>query len=99
MAEPVAEFDKVWLKLESAPDQTSSGLLLKMEEEVKQNIGVVVSVGPGDQLDDGSYESHSIEEGSKVIFNEHSGREISLGGVDYVVCKVKDVVATFSEVE
>mmetsp|Transcript_44305 Transcript_44305/g.172405 ORF Transcript_44305/g.172405 Transcript_44305/m.172405 type:complete len:128 (-) Transcript_44305:383-766(-) len=99
MAKPVAEFDKVWLKLERAPDQTSSGLMLKTEEEIKQNIGVVVSVGPGDQLDDGSYESHAIKEGSKVIFNEHSGRDISLDGVDYVVCKVKDVVATFSEIE
>jgi len=41
MAKPVAEFDKVWLKLERAPDQTSSGLMLKTEEEIKQNIGVV----------------------------------------------------------
>ncbi len=51
-------------------------------------ISEVVSVGPGTKD-----APMTVKAGDKVITGKFAGQELKLDGVDYVICKVSDILA------
>ena len=80
--------DNVLLKAHEAPETTVSAIVLATTNKEKPMIYEVVSVGPGTKD-----APMTVKAGDKVITGKFAGQELKLDGVDYVICKVSDILA------
>ena len=76
--------DRVVAKIEKPLEKTKSGILLGEAKE-KPAYAVVESVGP---------EVKDIKKGDKIVYKEYSTTEIKVDGVEYIILKAEDVLAT-----
>ena len=74
--------DNVLLKSHEAEEKTASGIILSTATKEKSVISEVVSVGPGTK-----------DAPMTVKAGKFAGQELKLDGVDYVICKVSDILA------
>ena len=77
--------DKIVAVVEKPLEKTKSGILLGEAKE-KPAYAVVESVGP---------DVKDIKKGEKIVYKEYSTTEIKVDGVDYIILKEEDVLATF----
>ena len=70
--------------VEKPLEKTKSGILLGEAKE-KPAYAVVESVGP---------DVKDVKKGDKVVYKEYSTTEIKVDGVDYIILKEEDVLAT-----
>ena len=84
--------DNVLLKSHEAEEKTASGIILSTATKEKSVISEVVSVGPGTKD-----VTMTVKAGEKVVVGKFTGKfagqELKLDGVDYVICKVSDILA------
>ncbi len=59
----------------------------------KPQEGVVVAVGPGKVLDDGSRGEMAVKKGDKVIYAKYGGTEVTVAGKDYVILDQDSIYA------
>lgn len=85
--------DRMILKPSEGDTVTSSGLYLPDSAQERPNKGVVVAVGPGRTLDDGSVTPISVKVGDEVFYGRYAGTEVTLNGEDYVILREDDVLA------
>ena len=76
--------DRVVAVQEKPLEKTKSGILLGEAKE-KPAYAVVESVGP---------EVKSVKKGDKIIYKEYSTTEVKVDGIDYIILKEEDVLAT-----
>ena len=76
--------DRVVAKQEKPLEKTASGILLGEAKE-KPAYAVVESVGP---------DVVAVKKGDKIIYKEYSTTEVKVDGVDYIILKEEDVLAT-----
>jgi chaperonin GroES len=84
--------DKIVVKRESQEQKTTSGLVLAGSNE-KSNEAIVVAVGPGIKLNDGSFIEPGVSPGDKVVFNQFNAKEILHDGEDYLIITIRDLLA------
>lgn len=77
--------DRVVAVREVAQSKTASGLLLPDTAKQKPVMAKVVSVGP---------DVKQVKKGDNILYNEYSPTEIKIDGVDYLIVKEEDVLAT-----
>ena len=77
--------DRVVAVREEAKTQTASGLYLPDGAKEKPMLAVVKAVGP---------EVKGIKVGDKIIYKEYSTTELKIDGVEYLIVKEEDVLAT-----
>lgn len=76
--------DRIVAKMEKPVEKTASGILLGEAKE-KQAYAVVESVGP---------EVKDVKKNDKIVYKEYSASEVKVDGVDYIILKEEDVLAT-----
>ncbi len=76
--------DHIVAKLEKPLEKTESGILLGEAKE-KSAYAVVESVGP---------DVKTVKKGDKIFYKEYSTTEVKLDGVEYIIVKEEDVLAT-----
>uniref|UniRef100_A0A6S8Y9J4 20 kDa chaperonin, chloroplastic n=1 Tax=Ditylum brightwellii TaxID=49249 RepID=A0A6S8Y9J4_9STRA len=80
-------------------ESTSGGLLIastaNKEDRGRQCTGTVVKVGPGKMVADGSILDMNVEVGDKVKFRDFAGNEVTIGGEEYSVVAMTDILAKF----
>ena len=76
--------DRVVAVVEKPLEKTKSGILLGEAKE-KPAYAVVESVGK---------DVKDIKKGDKIVYKEYSTTEIKSDGVDYIILKEEDVLAT-----
>ena len=54
---------------------------------------LVVAVGHGKVLENGSLRKLSVKAGDKVLFAKYSGNEIKIDGTDHFILREDDVLA------
>lgn len=76
--------DRIVAIVEKPLEKTKSGILLGEAKE-KPAYAVVESVGA---------DVKDVKKGDKVVYKEYSTTEIKVDGVDYIILKEEDVLAT-----
>ena len=62
------------------------------------NFGVVVAVGPGRTLDNGTLRPVLVKEGDTVLLPEYGGSKVTLGDeVEYHIYRDDDIVGTLHD--
>ena len=76
--------DRVVAVVEKPLEKTKAGILLGEAKE-KPAYAVVESVGK---------DVKDVKKGDKIVYKEYSTTEIKVDGVDYIILKEEDVLAT-----
>jgi chaperonin GroES len=85
--------DKILVKRDKVQDEvSSSGLIITSTKEVS-NEGIVIAVGPGIILQDGSKITPDVKPGDKVVFSQYGGTEITHDGEELLLITIRDLFA------
>ena len=78
--------------------KTKGGILLPESKQEQLNFGVVIAVGPGRTLDNGTLRPCSVKEGETVLLPEYGGNKVTLGdNQDYFLYRDDDLMGTLSD--
>jgi chaperonin GroES len=84
--------DKVIVKRVEAEEKTSGGIVLPDTAKEKPKRGVVLAVGDGRLLDDGTRSKMALKKNDEVLFTSYAGTEIKVDGDDYLIMDETDVL-------
>lgn len=88
-------FDRVLIKPYEEPKTKSSIMLPKTSQE-KPEIGIVVAVGDGINLD-GNKCDMLVKVGEKVLFNKYAGAEVKIGDAPHIILRQIDIIGVIDE--
>lgn len=80
--------DRIVAVREAAETKTASGLYLPDGAKEKPVVAVVKAVGK---------DVKEIKVGDRIVYKEYSTTELKTGGVEYLIVKEEDVLATFAK--
>ena len=84
--------DKVIIKRVDAEAKTAGGIVLPDSAKEKPKRGVVLAVGTGKLLDDGTRSEMQLKKNDEVIFTSYAGTEIKVGTDEYTIMDETDVL-------
>ena len=85
--------DRILIKNVQIQNVSSSGLILTSDKKQLPQIAQVVAVS--DSIKNGQIKDcdYTIEEGQRIIYSKYAGTDITIGGQDYVIIRLQDVLA------
>ena len=89
--------DRVLVKRVESENKTKSGLFIPDSAKEKPAEGLVLAVGNGKALDDGTRAELQVKEGDRVLFGKYSGTEIKIEGVEHLILREDDILGIVSE--
>ncbi len=84
--------DRVIVKRVDEETTTAGGILLPGSAAEKPSQGVILAVGAGKQLDNGTVRALEVKVGDKVLFGKYSGNEVKVDGDDLIVMREEDIM-------
>lgn len=85
--------DRIIVEPVEAEERTLSGIVLPDTAKEKPQEGVVVAVGTGRILDNGTRVALEVKVGDKVVFAKYGGTEIKVDAKDYLILAERDIYA------
>jgi chaperonin GroES len=85
--------DRVVIKATGRDEQTKSGIYLPDTAQEKPQEGLVVAVGNGKVLDNGSRQPVDLKVGDRVLFSKYAGTEVKIDDKKLLILKESDVLA------
>ena len=84
--------DRVIVKRVEEEKVTAGGIVLPGSAAEKPSQGVVLAVGNGKPLDNGTVRALEVKVGDKVLFGKYSGNEVKVDGEDIIVMREEDIM-------
>lgn len=85
--------DKVVVEPLEEEEKSPGGIILPDTAKKKPQEGIVVAVGPGKVLEDGSRGEMAVQKGDRVVFAKYGGTEVTVEGKDYVILDQDSIYA------
>ncbi len=85
--------DRVVIEREQSEQRTSGGIVLPDSARDKPARGVVISVGDGRLLDDGSRSQLQVKVGERVIFSSYAGETFKVNDQELLLMREDDILA------
>ena len=76
-----------------AQDTTKSGLFIPDNAKEKPMEALVIAIGSGKLLDNGSIQAITVKAGDKILIGKYTGSEVKLDGQDHIILREDDVLA------
>ena len=89
--QPIGE--RIVVQREASEETTAGGIVLPGSAQEKPARGIVVALGSGRQLDDGSRAESQLNVGDHVLFSSYAGETVELDDVEYLLMREDDVLA------
>ena len=83
--------DRILVKRKAAAGKSSGGLFLPESASDKPSEGVVLAVGEGKVLEDGTVRPLQVKEGDTVVFGKYAGTEVQIDGEERIVLREDEV--------
>ncbi|HEX7839346.1 MAG TPA: co-chaperone GroES [Kofleriaceae bacterium] len=90
-------YDRILAQRVGEPDRTSGGLFIPDNAKEKPLEAVVIAVGSGKLLANGTIQPIAIKPGDKVLIAKYSGSDVKLVGKDQIIVREDDVLAVLEE--
>ena len=84
--------DRILVKRVDDLEKTEGGIFIPENAREKQAEGVVIAVGSGKVLTDGTVRPLDVKQGDKVIFSQYGGQEIEIEGVEHLIMREDDII-------
>lgn len=86
--------NRVIVRPENSAEKTKGGIYLpETASKEKPQMGVVVSVGTGRILDNGTKVAMEVKINDQVIFSKYAGTEIKINDVEHLILSETDILA------
>jgi chaperonin GroES len=85
--------DRVVVQREESEEKTPGGIVLPDTAKKRPSRGVVVCVGPGRMLEDGTRAPMQINVGDRVLFSAYAGDDFKIGDQELVLLREEDILA------
>jgi len=89
-------FDRVVIKPEKEEKLSNYGIVLPETSQEKPQIGTIVAVGDGENMDNDKNKM-KVKVGDRVVFSKYAGVELKLDGENYIVMRQLDVIGVFDD--
>src|SRR3989449_11361069 len=89
--------DRVLVKRVDPENVVKGGIIIPDTAKEKPQEGVVVAVGNGKILENGTKLTLEVKEGDHVLFGKYSGTEIKVDGEEYLIVREDDVLGILAE--
>lgn len=76
---------------------TEGGLYIPDNAKQKPQTGIVMAVGPGRVLDNGTTRTPDVTVGDKIIYGQYGGTEVTVEGETFLMMAADDVLGIFEE--
>lgn len=84
--------DKVLIKRVAAEERTAGGIVLPDTAKEKPKRGVVLAIGTGKLLDDGTRSPMQVKKNDEVLFTSYAGTEIKVDGDELMIMDESDIL-------
>jgi len=84
--------DKVIVKRVEAEERTAGGIVLPDTAKEKPKRGIVLAVGTGKLLEDGTRHALQVKKDDEVLFTSYAGTEVKINGEEYIVMDESDIL-------
>ena len=84
--------DRVIVKRVEEETTTAGGIVLPGSAAEKPSQGIILAIGSGKALDNGSVRALEVKVGDKVLFGKYSGNEVKVDGDDLIVMREEDIM-------
>lgn len=84
--------DKVIIKRVEAEERTAGGIVLPDSAKEKPKRGIVLAVGTGRLLDDGTRSPMQVKKNDEVLFTSYAGTEIKVDGDELMIMDENDIL-------
>jgi chaperonin GroES len=84
--------DKVIVKRVDAEEKTAGGIVLPDSAKEKPKRGIILAVGNGRLLDDGTRSEMQVSKNDEVVFTSYAGTEIKINGEEYMIMDESDIL-------
>ncbi|MCX7083032.1 MAG: co-chaperone GroES [Methylococcales bacterium] len=84
--------DRVIVKRVEEETTTAGGIVLPGSAAEKPSQGIILAVGSGKALDNGTVRALEVKVGDKVLFGKYSGNEVKVDGEDLIVMREEDIM-------
>lgn len=85
--------DRIIIELQEAEQTTSFGIIVPDSAKEKPQEGVVVAVGTGRVLDNGTRAELDVKVDDRIIFDQYAGTEVKYDGKEYLILDVRNILA------
>jgi chaperonin GroES len=84
--------DRVLVRRVKEPNTTKGGIIIPDTAKEKPIEGIVVAVGSGKVLDDGTVRLPDVKEGDRILYGKYSGTEVEIEGEEHLIIREDDVL-------
>ena len=84
--------DRVLVKRVESETRSLGGIIIPDTAKEKPLEGIVIAVGAGKRLEDGSRVAPEVKEGDRVLFGKYAGTEIKVDGTEHMILKESDIL-------
>ncbi|MCI0621084.1 MAG: co-chaperone GroES [Acidobacteria bacterium] len=85
--------DRILVRRIDAAEQAKGGIIIPDTAKEKPQEGVVVAVGNGKLLENGTRLEMSLKEGDHILFGKYTGSDVKIEGEELLILREDDVLA------
>lgn len=89
--------DRILVKRTDADERSAGGIIIPDSAKEKPQQAVVIAVGAGKRLKDGTRKASALSEGDAILFGKYSGDEIKLDGEAHLILREDEVLAIIED--
>ena len=91
--------DRVLIKPSTEASQEKSGIIVPDSAQEKPQYGVVVRVGPGQRIKNGTLVPLDVKVGDKILYGKYAGTQLELDGIEHMIINQDDILGVLTEGE
>ncbi len=84
--------DRIVVKPVEAESVSAGGIFLPDSAKERPQQAIVLAVGPGKTLDNGTTVPVEVKQGDKVVYSKYGGTEIKIDGEEVVILRQDDIL-------
>ena len=89
--------DRILVKRIEEKESVKGGIIIPDTAKEKPQEGLVVAVGNGKILDNGTKVPLDVREGDHILFGKYSGSDIKIEGEEYLILREDEVLGILAE--
>ncbi len=84
--------DRILVKRLEEEAKTKGGIIIPDSAKEKPAEGIVVAVGKGRTLENGTKVTPDVKKGDRVLFSKYGGTEVKIEGVEHLIMREDDIL-------
>jgi chaperonin GroES len=84
--------DRVIVRRVKEEEKTKGGLFIPDTAKEKPIEAIVLAVGNGKMLEDGTVRKLDIKEGDRILFGKYTGNEVKIDGEEALILREDDIL-------